>query len=169
MPFETRDLVPSAFDPPERVDCGSFVLRPLRIADAERDYETVMANRERLRGVFGPAHEWPPADLTLEQNRIDVAWHQKEFQRRDAFTYAVLDPDDTVAFGCVYIQPTSVSAYDAAVYFWISDSALEEGVDDDIERRVRRWVRDRWPFESVAYPGRDIPWPEWEPADTTPS
>lgn len=75
-----------------------------------------MANRERFRGVFGPAHEWPPADLTLKRNRIDVFWHRKELQRQDALTFEVLDPGETVAFGCVYIQPTSVSAYDAAVY-----------------------------------------------------
>lgn len=169
MPFETRDLVPPTFDVPERVDGGAFLVRPLRVADAERDHEAVVSSRRRLRGLFGPAHEWPPAGLTPEQTRIDIAWHQKEFQRRDAFTYAVLAPDEAVEFGCVYIQPTRAPGYDAAVYFWTAESARERGVADDIERWLRRWVRDRWPFESVAYPGRDIPWSEWEPADTDPA
>jgi len=161
MPFETPNLVPESAEVPTRVDVDRFCIRPLTVADAERDYEAVTASSDRIRGTFGPGHAWPPADLTLEQNRIDVAWHHKEFQRRDAFTYAVVDPEETTELGCVYVQPTRADAYDAAVYFWLSDAALERELDSDIPNRVRRWLSEDWPLDTVAYPGRDIRWADW--------
>lgn len=164
VPFETPDLLPAEVDVPMGTAGEGFVVRPLRIGDAELDHETVLANRERLRGTFGPGHEWPAADLTLEGNRIDVAWHHKEFQRRDAFTYAVFTPDETVELGCLYLQPTTAPDYDVAVYYWLAATADERGLAETIESHLRDWVADAWPFDRVAYPGRDIPWAEWEPA-----
>jgi len=164
MPFETPDLLPPDVDVPARVDTDVFVIRPLTIDDVERDYEAVMSSRERLRGTFGPNDEWPTADLTIEQDRIDVAWHEKEFQRRDAFTYAVVG-DDGVQLGCVYVQPTRVPGYDAAVYYWVAESGIERGLGEVIAERVRRWIEAEWPFEAVAYPGRDVPWAEWPPVN----
>jgi hypothetical protein len=163
MPFETPDLVPSTTEVPTRVDADEFTIRPLTVDDAARDYEAVTASAERIRGTFGPEDDWPAADLTAAQNRIDVAWHHKEFQRRDAFTYAVTDRDETAELGCVYVQPTRAD-YDAAVYVWVADSAIERGVDEAIVDRVRRWIADDWPFDAVAYPGRDIDWSEWQSA-----
>jgi hypothetical protein len=163
MPFETPDLLSESVSVPRRVETSAFVVRPLEIGDAERDYEAVTASSDRLRGLFGPDHPWPPADLTLAQNRIDVAWHHKEFQRRDAFTYAILDPEETTELGCVYVQPTRVEGYDAAVYFWVSAFGVERDLATAIETRVRQWIADDWPFASVAYPGRDVPWTDWPP------
>jgi len=164
MPFETPDLLPEGVDVPSRVEADAYVIRPLTIDDVKRDYEAVMSSRERLQGTFGPDDQWPTADLTLEQDRIDVAWHHKEFQRRDAFTYAVVDVDDSVQLGCVYVQPTTVTGYDAAVYYWVADAGVERGLTEDIVASVRAWVETEWPFDAVAYPGRDVPWAEWPPA-----
>ncbi|MFC6862138.1 hypothetical protein ACFQGE_01535 [Halomicroarcula sp. GCM10025817] len=164
MPFETPPLVPADVAVPDRLETDAFVVRPLTIEDAEMDYEAVTTSRERLRGTFGPADAWPEPDLTLGQNRIDLAWHQKEHQRRDAFTYAVVDPDETVELGCVYVQPTRVDGYDAAVYYWTSATAFTRGLDAAIEEAVREWVETDWPFESVAYPGRDLAWVDFPPA-----
>ena len=161
MPFETPDLVPSSFDLPKQFDAGDFVVRPLTIDDAAMDYEAVIASRDRLVGVLGPSSEWPSPQLTRSQNRLDVAWHHKEFQRRDAFTYAVVDSDDTVELGCCYIQPTRRPAYDAAVYFWISEAGLDRELAVAIETRLRKWIQQEWPFDAVAYPGRDLPWSDW--------
>lgn len=167
MPFETPDLLPPSVDVPQRVETEAFHICPLTVADVQRDYDAVIASRDRIRGTFGPDHPWPPVDLTPEQNRLDVAWHHKEFQRRDAFTYAVVDPEEVVEMGCVYVQPTRTDDYEAAVYFWVAESGVDRGLAAAIERTLRNWIDDSWPFESVAYLGRDIPWSEWEP--TTPA
>ena len=160
MPFETPDLVPSTETVPERVERDGFALRPLTVEDTELDYAAVTTSRERLQGVFYPGDTWP-AGLTVEQNRIDLAWHQKEHQRRDAFTYAVVDESETAELGCVYVQPTRVEGYDVAVYYWVSTAGVERGLADAIEATIRQWLADDWPLDSVAYPGRDIDWADW--------
>jgi hypothetical protein len=43
---------------------------------------TVMTSREHLWDQFGQPWGWPSEDLTLEQDLIDLASHQKEAQRR---------------------------------------------------------------------------------------
>ncbi len=158
MPFETADLLPRSTQVPGPLETDGVTIRQLTVADAERDFDAVTESRDRIRGTFGPETDWPPEDLTLEQNRIDVAWHQKEHQRRDAFTYAVVDPSDTTEYGCLYVQPTRNPAYEATVYFWIAESAVEGGRSPVIESTLREWIEEAWPFETVAYPGRDEPW-----------
>lgn len=164
MPFETPNLIANDTPVPEQAETERFVIRPLRITDAEMDCAAVMASRERIQGTFGPDHRWPSSDLTLEQNRIDVAWHQKEHQRRDSFTYSVCDPGESVELGCLYVQPTRRDEYEAAIYFWTAEAAVEMGLAGAIESRLRQWISDDWPFTKTAYPGRDIPWSEWGPS-----
>lgn len=165
MPFETPNLIANKTTVPEQIETEHFVIRPLRVTDVKMDFEALIASRERIRGTFGPDHRWPPSNLTLEQNRIDIAWHQKEHQRRDSFTYSVCDPNASVEFGCLYIQPTLRDEYEAAVYFWTAKAAVETGLAGVIESRLRQWVSDDWPFARTAYPGRDISWSEWEPSN----
>jgi hypothetical protein len=163
MPFETPALLGPSERVPERLSTDEFLLRPLTPDDAEIDYEAVTESGARLHGVFGPDDEWPTG-LSETQNRVDVCWHYKEHQRRDAFTYGVFDSDETVELGCLYVQPTRVEGYDAAVYYWVSDAAIDRGLAEAIETACREWIGTEWPFERVAYPGRDVPWGEWPPA-----
>jgi len=61
---------------------------------------------------FGHAWGWPPAELTLEQDLIDLGWHQKECQRRSSFDYAAMSPDETRLLGCVYVDPPESAGHD---------------------------------------------------------
>jgi len=162
MPFTTPNLIEAGIAIPSRVQTDSFVIRPLEVTDAEADYNAVMESRDQIVNTFGPDHPWPPADLTLEQNRIDLAWHQKEHQRRDSFTFTVHDLDSDTEFGCLYIQPSQLEAYDAAVYYWVSETARRYDIDEKITTCIREWIADDWPLENVIYPGRDLSWNDWE-------
>jgi hypothetical protein len=51
-------------------------LRALLMSDAVGDYDAVMSSREALWECFGPGSDWPREDLSLEQDTIDLAWHQ---------------------------------------------------------------------------------------------
>lgn len=84
-------LVPEGFDVPVGFETERFVLRPLTIHDVVKDYDAMVSR--------GGEH----ANLTLEQNLIDLGWHQVEFQRRSSFTYTVMSTDSTRCLGCVYI------------------------------------------------------------------
>ena len=63
-------LVPDGFTVPAGLETGRFRLRMLTVRDVVADFEAI---RDRAPG------------LTLEQNLIDLGWHQKEFQTRRSF------------------------------------------------------------------------------------
>ena len=98
-------FVPSEFEVPDLLEHDRFRLPPLTVHDLVKDYDAVMSPRDYLWDQFGQAWGWPRADLALEQDLIDLGWHQKEFQRRSSFAYAVMSPDETRLLGCVYVDP----------------------------------------------------------------
>jgi hypothetical protein len=71
-------FVPTDFDVPDLLETGRFKIRPLTIHDVVKDYDAVMTSREHLWEQFGQAWGWPSEELTLEQDLIDLASHQKE-------------------------------------------------------------------------------------------
>jgi hypothetical protein len=87
------------------LETDRFRIRPLTIHDLVKNYDAVMTSHEPLWDQFGQAWGWPSEDLTLEQDLIDLAWHQQEAQRRSSFAYAVMRPDERVQLDCIYIVP----------------------------------------------------------------
>lgn len=149
-------LVPADFEVPLGLDTDRFRLRPLTPAVVELDYEALMTSIDHLNAMFGS--KWPHPRFTLEENRQDLVEHQQEFEQRVAFAYTVLIPDETACLGCVYINPPrgapADAAVDARVHMWVRQSAHERGLDPELFHAVKAWIDERWPFASVAYPGR---------------
>ena len=156
-----KQFIPADYNIPQKLETDQFRLRMLTINDVVKDYDAVITSADHLRGVFGPDSTWPDG-LTLEQDLIDLGWHQKEFQRRSSFAYTVMTPDESRCLGCVYIDPSSRSGYDAEVYMWVRKSELGKGLDQKLFGSVKEWVKREWPFDNVAYPGREIDWKTWQ-------
>jgi RimJ/RimL family protein N-acetyltransferase len=154
-------FLPVEFEVPTVLETERFRMRPVTIHDVVKDYEAVITSREQLWELFGEAWGWPPEDLTLEQDLIDLGWHQKEFQLRSSFDYAVMSPDEGRLLGCVYVDPPGKVGFDAEVYLWVRADELATGLEQALEGVVRRWISDEWPFKAVAYPGRAPSWEEW--------
>jgi len=132
-------LVPDGFAVPAGLETEHFRLRMLTVRDVVADFEAV---RDRAPG------------LTLEQNLIDLGWHQKEFQRRTSFAYTVVAPgDDGHVLGCAYIYPSDEAGFDARAHCWVRREAA--ALDRELHDALRAWIEREWPFERVAYPGRD--------------
>jgi hypothetical protein len=132
-------LVPDSFAVPGGLVTGRFRLRMLTVRDVVADFEAI---RDRAPG------------LTLEQNLIDLGWHQKEFQDRRSFAYTVVDPtDDGHVLGCAYIYPTDEPGFDALATCWVRREAAE--LDGELFEAFRAWLERDWPFGRVTYPGRD--------------
>jgi len=153
-------LVPEGFDVPEILETHRMRLRPLTINDAVKDYEAVMTSEERLRTVFDPGSDWP-LGLTLEQDIIELGWHQAEFQLRTSFAYTVVSLDESEVLGCIYIYPTRKTGYDAEITMWVRQSRVEEGLDEHLFETVESWIEGSWPLENPAYPGRRIAFEDW--------
>ncbi len=132
-------------------------LRPLRAADAERDYAAVMASAEQLRRWS--QSEWPAAGFSLEENRSDLERHEREHAARTAFTFTVLDPAGTTCLGCVYIEAAGPelaplfedAAHAAVVGFWVRTSEIRGDLDRDLLAALRPWLSREWRFDRVAW------------------
>ena len=44
---------------------------------------------------------------------------------------------------------------DATVRFWVTKQGAEAGLEPKLDAAVREWIKTKWPFKKVAYPGRD--------------
>jgi hypothetical protein len=62
----------------------------------------------------------------------------------------------------VYIDPSSKSEYDAMVLLWVRQSELKNGLDEHLFETVKKWLKEKWPFKKVAYPGREIDYKTWK-------
>ena len=157
--FMVKELVPADFKVPEILETDRFRLRMLNVDDVEKDYNSVMSSVEHLQRTtpFGPGDDWP-VGLTIEQDLIDLGWHQKEFQRRSSFAFTVMNFDESECLGCVYIYPSDNSKFDAIIILWVRQSEVEGGLDEGLFLTVKKWIDEKWPFEKVAYPGRDVSW-----------
>lgn len=153
--------LPAGWSHPVRLDVGSCHLRPISEADIDLDYPAVMGSQARLFTIFGPAWGWPPADMTREQDRADLARHEREIREHESFNYVVLDADETAVLGCVYIDPAVKQGADADVCWWVVDELVGSAIESALATAVPAWLALEWPFQRVRYPGRDLSWQEW--------
>ncbi len=159
---QNKPFVPSEFHVPFVLENEHFRFRMLTVNDVIKDYDAVMTSIDHLQGVFGPNSGWPTKELTLEQDLIDLGWHQKEFQTRRSFTYTVVSLDESRVIGCIYIFPTDKDEFDSEITMWVRKDVLDDGLDAILFETVKNWINKDWPFRKSAYPGREISWKDWE-------
>jgi hypothetical protein len=147
--------LPEGFLPPERVALPTgHHLRPIREADVGIDYPAVMGSRERLWELYADAWGWPPATMTLEDDRADLARHETEIATRESFIYAVFDEAETELLGRVYVDPPdarSPAGTGAVSSWWVVDDAVGTELERTLDGLVPRWLRDVWGFGTVRY------------------
>jgi hypothetical protein len=162
-------FVSEEFVVPQRVEQRNYLLRPLTTTDVEKDYEAVMSSKESLRQIFGENGEWPAETMTLQDNYRDLERHQTDFEQRRGFTYTMETPDGNRCLGCVYIYPCQRGDYDAQVFYWVRDSVKAQGVEAELGAFLRQWLRQVWPFQRPAFPGREVSWRAWEALESAAS
>ena len=145
----------SGYTPSSNIETEHFIIRKLETSDVERDYATFIANADAIKKQRGGT--WPVGNETLEEDRIDLSWHQREFELGTSFAYQVVTPDNSDMLGCVYFYPPQHPNNSAAVYepegidvsvnFWVTQSAFESGIYDELFHFVEDWLKD-WPFKN---------------------
>ncbi|MFK7978946.1 MAG: GNAT family N-acetyltransferase, partial [Saprospiraceae bacterium] len=158
---QIQPFIPTDFKVPNSLQNEHFRIRMLTVNDIVKDYDAVMSSIEHLKEMY-PLSTWPSKDFTFEQNLIDLGWHQKEFQNRTSFAYTVVSLDESQIIGALYIKPIAIRDYDASVTMWVRTSVVKDGLDAILFDSVKKWISKDWPFQKVAYPGREINWNEWE-------
>jgi hypothetical protein len=149
----TSAWLPTGFSHPARVElAGGEHMRPIRAEDVDIDYPAVMGSRERLWRKYGEAWGWPPPTMTPEQDRDDLAHHEREMSEGLSFNYAVLDAEESELLGCVYIDPPGGGEEaDALVSWWVVDGRVGSALERELERFVPEWVTSAWPFARPAF------------------
>lgn len=148
-----RPIVPADFVVPERLETPAFVLQPLTVHDLVRDFDAVMSSVAELKEMMPDGSSWPDG-LTLEDNLVDLGWHQREFRLRHSFAYTVVSPDGKRCLGCCYIYPPSDPAFDVDAHYWARQSRIGDPADTALGEAFRGWLATDWPFRRVAFPGR---------------
>ena len=120
---------------------GSVNLASLTIHDLERDFSAILDSAEAIKAA-NPGMSWPDG-LTREQNLIDLAWHQREFESSRSFAWVIEDRSSEY-LGCLYVYPSISGDNTADVRWW-----WRTGIDVD-EREFRenllRWLNGPgWP------------------------
>ena len=123
--MKSGQIVEDDFEIPETLETQELRLRMLTIHDVVKDFDAVTSSASELNEM-NPNSNWPKG-LTVEQNLIDLGWHQKEFQTRRSFTYTAVTLDESKVLGCVYIYPTRKRGYDAEVYLWARETKMSTG------------------------------------------
>ncbi|QNM96195.1 hypothetical protein [Chitinimonas koreensis] len=162
-------FVPATFSAPREWRHPLFQLQVLAPIHAEPDYEAVMTSADAIRHVFGRDSDWPDPQMSFEENRGDLERHETEFEQDVAYAYAMLDPAGERYLGCVYIRPIKSriegdlrqQRYQAQTIFWLSSLHAQIDAQQTLDI-LKAWIADGWPFERVAFPGREIDWPTWE-------
>lgn len=154
--------LPESFVHPTLVPLlDGYHLRPIRASDVELDMPAVMGSRERLWSIYGEAWGWPPATMTAEEDREDLARHEAEAASHQSFNYALLDTAETELVGCVYIDPPEKAGADAEVSWWVRDEYVGSEVESALDDFVPTWIAREWPLQAPRYVGRDLTWREW--------
>ena len=159
MPF-----IPADFEPPVLVETDKFKLVPLGPDLVDIDFAAYMSSVEHLQETFTRSTNWPNYDISADDAMKDMLNEQGRFERRESFAYAVLSKDGTREMGCVYVRPVSKPGYgyEAEVRLWVTKADYDEGFDAELYEWTQNWVEENWPFEDVAYPGRDPEWDTWD-------
>ena len=121
-------MVPKNFIVPQTHETNAYKLIPLTVNNLIKDYDAVMASVNHLTGLMGDSDDWP-VGLTIEENLIDLGWHQREFTLRHSFAYSVMSLKEELCLGCCYIYPPIKPDFDAQAYYWIRQEYLSTGLE----------------------------------------
>lgn len=149
---------------PSGLRTREFILRPLRVTDAELDFDALTASREALLVFSGGC--WPTGDFSLTDNVADLKRHEREHHEGSAFTFTVMNPQETRCLGSVYIHPLRfilrhlTEEWDELDWHGIHDSepVAHFWVRPELENLDRRllvilvdWLKHTWRFEHFSF------------------
>jgi len=152
-------FVPESFQVPTKFTAKTYQVVPLGPAVAELDYKAYMGSIEHIRKSQGG--NWPRAGLTMADQAKDMAGEKGQWDGRKSFPFAVLTLDGSKELGCFYLRPSAKEGYDVAATMWVIKEEFDRGFEDQLFADMKAWVARAWPFQKVAWVGREIPRDEW--------
>ena len=106
-----------------------------------------MGSQPRLWQRYGEAYGWPRSTMTFDEDRADLARHEREMDALESFNYAILDDAETKLLGCLYIDPPGPGAppgAEATASWWVVDEAVGTPLELELSEALPRWLADAW-------------------------
>jgi hypothetical protein len=133
---------------PRHVRLAHFHLTPLSPEFVEEDYEAVTSSAALLKGTFGGDNsDWPPDDLSLHGNRIDLSWHEREHTMKHSFSWIIRDVATAAYLGCAYVFPLQGRRGAAKVVTWIRAETSGLGdrtvLLDMLNGELKLWLEEK--------------------------
>jgi len=153
------------FPLPELLQVDDFIFRPLRASDVELDFDAVISSSFMLRAWS--QSDWPADGFTLEDNLNDLQRHEQEHLDKEAFTFTIMDPEETFCLGCIYMNSliqeivdlgicqlpdTDEEVFAASVSYWVRESHANREFSSTILERIIAWLNSEWHFNCVVFP-----------------
>ena len=136
------DFADSPF--PRRAELGPFTLEILTPKWVQEDFEAVVESEAVLVRLFDDT--WPRG-LTLEDNREDLARHEREFGDESAFAWVILSGAGAY-LGCAYVVPDPATRGEGKVVTWIREGADRHALLKEFNALFREWLL---PFLPAGY------------------
>ncbi len=154
--------LPEGVDAPMRLEFDDFYAKPLTRADLDADLEGVNSSLEIIRETRGGS--WPSGQISREDDLLDLAWHEREFNSGDSYAYVIYTNND-VYLGCFYLygigSRTSLTGetidYDVDASWWVTSKAYEEGYYEKVYAALQQWLEQDFKFAKISYSNKVIP------------
>jgi hypothetical protein len=152
-------FIPDSFSPPHQYTGDTYKLVPLGPDVAALDYTAYMGSMDHIHTIMGAS--WPKPTITLDDQAKDMAGEKAQWDARKGFSFAVLTPDGSKELGCFYLRQSNKAGYDAVATLWAIQEQFDKGFEDKLYKDMKVWVAKAWPFQKVAWPGREISQADW--------
>ena len=156
----TTKLVLEPFKIPLQLKHPKFIARKLCASDAYLDYLAVMSSIELIQKTRGG--NWPQPNLSFEDDMIDLAWNQREFENRSSFAFTIMNHEETECLGCFYLYPVGFRGEapddsDVDVSFWVTQTAHDQGLYEELYLAIKEWIKKEWPFKKPYWSNKELP------------
>lgn len=155
-------FVPKDFEPKDLIK-EDYIARKLTTRDVYLDYIAVMSSIDIIHETR--SESWPTKELTIEDDLIDLGWHQREFEFKSSFAFTIMNKEQTECLGCIYFYPddsemsdaNSKPGYDVNISWWCTQKMYDNGFYERLSYDIKEWVERDWPFEKVFYSNKKLP------------
>lgn len=138
--------LPARWRQPDRLQLWTgHHLRPITASDVDLHLRAVLESRDRLWTRYGPTLGWPPADLTVDQDRTYLERRSAQAEARLAFGYGVFDLGETELLGCVDIDVTGSPDTGVSVTWWVTDWYVDTAAERALVEQLPGWLSEHWP------------------------
>ena len=155
-----KKFFPDNKEVPRQLIFDNIKIRQLRSTDNELDYQAVIESGFRPEGF--------PKEVNLEQ----ISKHEKDHNDKIEFAFTIMDRNETVCFGCLFVKPISpflkfaffndkicdhleLKENDPGINFWITQSGLKQNLFSKILENLIGWFKNEWPYENLFYLGME--------------